>query len=114
MIVKLKTDSPVLKEQFFSVPEERRRRAKSLGSRLGVDLSAGRAIADRVQVVMASGIASADLARRLAREADVEYAVPDERRHRLTAPNDPLYAAGVPGNGPALGQWYLRAPSGEV
>src|SRR5204862_3142534 len=32
----------------------------------------------------------------------------------LAASNDPLYAAGVPGNGPAVGQWYLRAPSGEV
>jgi serine protease len=114
VIVKFKADSPVLKDTLSSVPEERQRRAKALTDRLGVDLATGRAIADRVQVVMANGIASAELARRLAREPDVEYAVVDERRHRFTAPNDPLYAAGVPGNGPAVGQWYLRAPSGAV
>ncbi|HET7097317.1 MAG TPA: S8 family peptidase [Casimicrobiaceae bacterium] len=114
MIVKLRADSPVLREQVFSIRDERQRRARALGRRLGVELSSGRAIADRVQVVTANGIASRDLARRLAREFDVEYAVVDERKYRLTAPNDPLYAAGVPGNGPAVGQWYLRAPSGEV
>src|SRR5262249_32712340 len=38
----------------------------------------------------------------------------DERRRAFTAPNDPLYAAGVPGNGPSAGQWYLRAPAGDV
>jgi serine protease len=65
-------------------------------------------------VVSANGITSTELARRLAHEPDVEYAVPDERRHPLTAPNDPLYAAGVPDNGPAVGQWYLRAPNGDV
>jgi serine protease len=114
VIVKLKADSPVLRDQLSSVPDERQRRARVLGNRLGIALSAGRAIADRVQVVTANGIASADLALRLAREPDVEYAVVDQRRQRLTAPNDPLYAAGVPGNGPAAGQWYLRAPSGDV
>ncbi|HVN33662.1 MAG TPA: S8 family peptidase [Casimicrobiaceae bacterium] len=114
VIVKLKADSAVLKDKLASVTEERQRRAKALGGRLGVDLAAGRAITDRTQVVTADGIASADLARRLAREADVEYAVVDQRRQRLAAPNDPLYAAGVPGLGPAVGQWYLRAPSGEV
>jgi serine protease len=67
-----------------------------------------------VQVVFATGITSAELAQRLAREADVDYAVPDERRRAYAAPNDPLYAAGVAGNGPAVGQWYLRAPAGAV
>jgi serine protease len=114
VIVKLKADSSVLNGQLPSVPEERQRRAKALASRLAVELSTARVISDRVQVVTASGITSAELARRLAREPDIEYAVVDERRHRLTAPNDPLYAAGVPGNGPAVGQWYLRAPSGAV
>ena len=40
--------------------------------------------------------------------------MPDERRRVVGGPNDPLYAAGVAGNGPEAGQWYLRAPSGEV
>ena len=61
---------------------------------------------------------SRELASRLARESDIEYAVPDQRRRRLAAPNDPLYLAGpaVGGGagGPAVGQWYLRAPAGEV
>ncbi len=64
--------------------------------------------------MFADGISSAELARRLARDADVEYAVPDERQRAFAAPNDPLYAEGLPGNGPAAGQWYLRAPAGDV
>ena len=65
-------------------------------------------------MVLASGVTSIDLAARLQQETDVEYAVPDERRHIVGAPRDPLYAEGVPGDGPAAGQWYLRAPAGEV
>lgn len=114
VIVKLRADSPVLHDRSSSATDEHRRRANALGDRLGVALAPGRGIADRVQVVMASGIASAELARRLTRERDVEYAVVDGRRHRLVAPNDPLYATGAPANGPAVGQWYLRAPSGVV
>src|SRR4029078_367286 len=30
------------------------------------------------------------------------------------APNDPLYATGSASRGPVAGQWYLRAPAGEV
>ena len=54
-------------------------------------------------MVLATGVTSAELAERLAQESDVEYAVPDERRRIVGAPNDPLYAAGVAGNGPAVG-----------
>jgi serine protease len=89
-------------------------RAAALGARLGLSLRAGAAVSDLAQVVLASGMTSAELAGRFARESDVEYAVPDERRRIVGAPNDPLYAAGVAGNGPETGQWYLRAPSGEV
>ena len=38
----------------------------------------------------------------------------DGRRHALVAPNDPLYPDGLGGNGPAVGQWYLRANAGAV
>ena len=114
VIVKFKTDSPVLRERLSSTTDEHARRARSLGARLGVALTAGRGIADRVQVVMANGIPSEALARRLARERDVEYVVVDQRRHRVAAPDDPLYASGGPGNGPAVGQWYLHAPGGPV
>lgn len=88
--------------------------AAALGRRVGLALVDGAAVAERVQVIRAPGITSEALAARLAQEGDVEYAVPDQRKHIGAAPNDPLYAAGVPGNGPAVGQWYLRAPSSTV
>jgi serine protease len=114
VIVKLRADSPLLPKEALLGTAQKPRHAQSLGQRLGIAMNDGAAVSRRAQVVFANGITSADLAQRLAREADVEYAVPDERRHLLTGPNDPLYAAGVPGNGPAVGQWYLRAPSGPV
>jgi serine protease len=88
-------------------------RARSLGARRGLTLAAGAAVGPRSQVMLASGVASAALAHRLAQDADVEYAVPDERRRRFALPDDPLYASGGAG-GPAVGQWYLRPPAGEV
>src|ERR1019366_9687824 len=114
VIVKFKADSPLLREQALSAVAHETSRAQALGQRLGLAMSAGSAVSDRSQVVFASGITSAELAQSLAQEADVEYAVPDQRRRVRTAPNDPLYASGVPGNGPAVGQWYLRAPVGQV
>ena len=89
-------------------------RADILGKRIGVAVTAGPALADDVQVFTSRGIGSLELAQRIAGHEDVDYAVPDQRRKPLTAPNDPLYGEGVPGGGPAVGQWYLRAPSGEV
>ena len=109
VIVKLKADSPLLPKTAISGTVQRPRHAKTFGDRLGMTMADGEALSERSQVVFASGITSAELAQRLARQADVEYAVPDERRHVLTAPNDPLYANGVPGTGPAVGQWYLSA-----
>ncbi|HWZ70209.1 MAG TPA: S8 family peptidase [Casimicrobiaceae bacterium] len=114
VIVKLKADSPLLREQVLSATARATSRAQSLGQRLGLAMSAGSTVSDRSQVVFASGITSAELAQRLALEGDVEYAVPDQRRRHFVAPNDPLYADGVGGNGPAVGQWYLRAPTGAV
>jgi len=89
-------------------------RAAALSSRVGLRLEAGASVSDLAQVVFATGVTSAELAARLSQEADVEYAVPDKIRRVVAAPHDPLYAEGVPGNGPASGQWYLRAPAGAV
>jgi serine protease len=93
-------------------------RADLLSARLGLGLRAGRAITEQAQVVHASGISSAALAERLAGQADVEYAVIDQRRKHFALPNDPLYSAGPSivgvSGGPAVGQWYLHAPAGEV
>jgi serine protease len=113
-IVKLAASSPILHPQVSTSVAERSRRARELGQRIGLVIDAGRGIAEHTQVVTASGISSEELARRLGRTGDVEYAVPDQRRYRLVAPNDPLYPDNVLGNSPASGQWYLRAPTGEV
>lgn len=114
VIVKLRAGSPLSPKEMLSGAASKPRHAKALGQRLGIAMYDGAAVSERTQVIFANGITSAELAQRLVRESDVEYAVPDERRRPFTAPNDPLYAAGVPGNGPAVGQWYLRAPNGAV
>jgi len=114
VIVKLKADSPLLRQQALTAATAETDRAQALGGRLGLALRAGRAVSERAQVLLAGGMTSAELAHRLAREPDIEYAVPDHRRRHLAAPNDPLYADGVGGKGPAAGQWYLRAPAGDV
>ncbi|MFZ2987911.1 S8 family serine peptidase, partial [Ideonella sp.] len=88
--------------------------AATLGARLGLSLEDGRPVSSRMQVLKASGMQSAALAKRLAADADVEWAVVDGRRHALAAPNDPLYANGQTSNSLTAGQWYLRAPDSTV
>jgi serine protease len=88
--------------------------ATMLAQRLGLALSDGRVIDGRSQVVIGDRtLSSAALAARLAADPDVEYAVPDFRRHALAVPNDPLYAASAAISPPA-GQWYLRAPNSTL
>ncbi len=91
-------------------------RAATLGARQGLLLYAGAAVGERVQVVRADpahGLDSRALAARLAADPDVAYAEPDRRMRRVAVPNDPRFTT-VAGNGPAVGQWYLKAPAGEV
>jgi serine protease len=122
IIVTLKADAPLLREQAMSVRQSApaaaavaQRRADRLAASAGVALNAGVAISERAQVVMARGIDAATLARRLASDPQVAYAVVDQRRRALQVPNDPLYAQGpASGLGPEVGQWYLRAPAGEL
>jgi len=122
VIVTLKADAPLLREQALSVRQTpatvaavAQRRADQLAARAGVPLSTGAAISDRAQVVIARGIDAATLARRLAADPQVLHAVVDQRRRALLVPADPLYASGpASGRGPDVGQWYLRAPAGEV
>ena len=86
------------------------RLAAAMARRHGLSLADGRGIDRRTQVLLGGrDLSSAQLAARLAADEDVEYAVPDERRHALAQPADPLFAAGS-GISPAAGQWYLRAP----
>jgi serine protease len=114
VIVKLRSDSPLVPKVAVAGAPIRPLHAKALTARLGIAMDDGAPLAARTQVVFAQGLSSGELAQRLAREPDVEYAVPDERKQRATAASDPLYASGVPGNGPAVGQWYLRAPDATV
>ena len=118
VIVKYKADSGLMRTQALSATTQYAERAQALGQRMGLVLRAGAGVADRTQVVFASGMTSEQLAQKLAAEGDIEYAVPDQRRHRFVAPNDSYYTAGPAvsggGGGPVSGQWYLRAPVGEV
>lgn len=125
VIVKFRQDSALLRWHALPAQASARAardavtaRANALGARMGVALGAGRAISERSQVVTASSMDSSQLARRLSAEADVEYAAIDRRRTHFAVPNDPLYfqgpsIAGAKG-GPAVGQWYLHPPSGEI
>ena len=115
VIVKFKADSALMQRQAQSAPaaEIVGSRAHALGQRMGLTLRGGAPISERTQVVLADGVNSSELAARLSRQGDVEYAVVDRRRRALAVPNDPLYTT-VPGDGPATGQWYLRAPTATV
>ncbi|RZL03132.1 MAG: PKD domain-containing protein [Rubrivivax sp.] len=114
VIVKFKPGSALMRAQAQSATPHVLAQATTLGQRIGRPLKDGPGLANRTQVVLADDISSAQLAARLAQEADVEYAVVDQRRHRLTAPNDPLYGDNLVGFTPTSGQWYLRAPTSTV
>jgi serine protease len=93
------------------------RSASAMGSRLGMTLQDGRALGERTQVLLASGVTSSALASAIANDSDVEWVQVDHRRFVQAAPvNDPLYPDGLNNlattglSGPVAGQWYLRAP----
>src|SRR2546423_5378391 len=81
VIVKLRSDSLLLPKVAAAGVALRPMHARALGQRLGVAMNDGAPLGERTQVVAADGVTSTDLARRLSSEADVEYAVPDLRRH---------------------------------
>jgi serine protease len=113
VIVKFRADSPLVGVQALDATAAAGR-AAALGARLGLNMRSRAMVGERTHVMSADGVSAKALAQRLAREHDVEYAVPDRRMRRHSAPNDPLYTSVVGGNGPAVGQWYLRAPNGTV
>jgi serine protease len=115
VIVKLKAESSLVRMQALSASSDATpQHAQGLSARTGLALSDGRAVGPRTQVVYASNISSEELAARLSRDAEVEYAVPDQRRRAVMLPNDPRYASGLSGITPAAGQWYLHAPDGTT
>jgi serine protease len=107
VIVKFKALGPLMRaarERGDRGPQQ----AATLAARHGLALADGRMIDARSQSLHGDRtLSSAALAARLAKDADVEYAVPDERRHALALPNDPLLPASA-GAALAAGQWYLQ------
>jgi serine protease len=130
VIVQFKPGSTVMRAHALppraatgTVREVLARRAAAMGTRLGRKVDAGSAVGERTQVLRAEGMSAAALAARLSADPDVEFAVPNGRARRLTAPNDPLYALSATErrsngltlqDGPASGQWYLRAPAATL
>lgn len=111
VIVKFKPNVAVPAEKSMSATGIAQARAAMFGKRLGISLEGGIHLSEHSQVVASRTLSSAELAARLEADSDVEYAVPDQRRQRRMVPNDPYYRSGIPGRGPAAGQWYLRAPT---
>ena len=124
VIVAFKADASVLRKHAMSARADAAAvgttlaaRASTLGARVGRTLQAGASVGERVQVMRAAGVDATTLARQLAADPEVAYAVPNGRKRLVAAPNDPLYAAtaaGVRPNGPDSGQWYLRAPDSTI
>ena len=77
-----------MKVQAMTAAGTQALRTTTLASRLGIALTPGSDISDRIHVVVASDMDSHALAARIAVESDIEYAVPDERKHSFAVPND--------------------------
>lgn len=102
VIVKLKSGSSLMAQSGGE-------RMQRMGQRLGLNIGDGRQIGARTHVATMSGRTSAALAAELAQQADVEYAVVDQRRKALeVTPNDPLFASGQSSPYPTDGQWYAH------
>ena len=124
VIVAFKADAGTLRKHAMSARADANAvsttladRASTLGARIGRTLQTGAAVGERVQVMRSAGVDATTLARQLAADPDVAYAVPNGRKRIVTAPNDPLYPATATGqrlNGPDSGQWYLRPPDGTT
>ncbi|MDQ6629194.1 MAG: S8 family peptidase [Pseudomonadota bacterium] len=117
VIVKYKADAPLMHAQALTAAGKRLSQMQTLGQRIGTALTAGSEISDRMHVVHARGMTSDELAAKLSADSEVEYAVPDGRKHIVAVPNDPFYAtrpynntASAPSGGPLVGQWYLKTP----
>ncbi|MGA0612225.1 S8 family serine peptidase [Caldimonas sp. KR1-144] len=108
LIVKLRDDD---------APQRAQARLEQLAARHGVPVLRGspRALGGRLHVLRtALGSDNAALARRLAADPEVVYAVPDRRARRAAVPSDPLFATGDVVNGPVAGQWYLKSPNATL
>lgn len=88
-------------------------RGTTLGLRHAATLHARRSLDGRTHVYTAAGMSSAELARRLASDSDVESVEVDRWWKHYLVPDDPLYATAAAA-GVTAGQWYLKAPDATV
>lgn len=89
--------------------------AARMGELTRVPLRNGRILGPRTQGLIGTGLSSEELVRRLRARPEVEWVEVDHRRRLLAIPNDPLLLGNQPaGVTPTVGQWYLRAPAGDV
>ncbi|MDR7269687.1 serine protease [Pelomonas saccharophila] len=94
-------------------------RATALGMRTGNRLAAGISLDERTHVMVARGMTSAQLAKRLAADGEVELVAVDQRRKIARLPNDPLFGGADVNPETTVGgiqartidQWYLKKPS---
>jgi serine protease len=118
IVVKYKPGASTLAATSSSGSRAGIQSASVMAGRLGVALTAGRSLGPRTQVLTASGLSSTALAAAVGQDAEVEWVEVDRRAYIQAAPNDPLYPGSlsttVATNGPANGQWYLRAPDSVV
>jgi len=78
VIVAFKAQSSLARvDKSLTESATRSERAKALASRTKIALGAGPSVSERAQVMMATGVSADELARRLAEDSDVEYAVPE-------------------------------------
>ncbi len=118
VIVKLKASSRVAALGGTVSQLTALRQATVLGPRIGRTLRDGVTLAERTQVLHASGVDSVRLAAELSADPAVEYAVPDRIRRAHAIPTDPLYGSNTSSvplpYTPAVGQWYLRKPTASA
>lgn len=88
-------------------------RGTTLGLRHAASLQARVSLDSRTHVYVAAGMSSAELARRLAADPDVELVEVDRWWKHFAVPNDPLYATATSLNVTA-GQWYLKPPDSTL
>ncbi|NBT10893.1 MAG: hypothetical protein EBT24_07825 [Betaproteobacteria bacterium] len=119
VIVKYRADSALRRVQSSGAGETGASAAQPihaarLSQAIRAPLSDGRVLGPHTQAVRGQGLSSSELARRLRVLPEVEWAVVDERRRVGNLPNDALFSDNQRNATPAVGQWYLRAPSNEA
>ncbi|MBB5018337.1 serine protease [Chitinivorax tropicus] len=115
VIVKFKANSPSVK--LAQSAEERRSRFAQIAGSQQITSSH---LTSQLQVIHAADVSSAELVARFAKQNDVEYAVPSERKFAKAIPSDPHFntqwylQSTEPGAINAIGAWDLTRGSSKV